>query len=67
MVPIALAALLGPRISLRPVILVGLVSVAVVVGIVVLTGFSTVVDQMIEPVLMGPQGLVRQGTMMLRK
>lgn len=26
-----------------------------------------VVDQMIEPVVMGPQGLVRQGTMMLRK
>jgi hypothetical protein len=47
-VPIALAALLGPRISLRPVILVGLVSVAVVVGIVMLTGFSTVVDQMID-------------------
>ena len=47
-VPIALAALLGPRISLRPVMLVGLVSAAVVVGIVMTTGFSTVVDQMID-------------------
>jgi Dolichyl-phosphate-mannose-protein mannosyltransferase len=47
-VPIALAALLGPRISLRPVLLVGLVSAAVVVTIVVMTGFSTVVDQMVD-------------------
>jgi Dolichyl-phosphate-mannose-protein mannosyltransferase len=47
-VPIALAALLGPRISLRPVVLVGLVSAAVVVAIVVMTDFSTVVDQMVD-------------------
>jgi hypothetical protein len=47
-VPIALAALLGPRISVRPLILVGLVSLAVVAAIVLMTGFSTVVDQMID-------------------
>jgi hypothetical protein len=47
-VPIALAALLGPRIGFRPVLLVGLVSAAVVVTIVVMTGFSTVVDQMVD-------------------
>jgi hypothetical protein len=47
-VPIALAALLGPRISIRPLILVGLVSLAVVAAIVLMTGFATVVDQMID-------------------
>ena len=47
-VPIALAALLGPRISIRPLLLVGLVSLAVVAAIVLMTGFSTVVDQMID-------------------
>jgi hypothetical protein len=47
-VPIALAALLGPRISMRPLILVGLVSLVVVAAIVLTTGFSTVVDQMID-------------------
>jgi hypothetical protein len=47
-VPIALAALLGPKITPRPVVLVGLVSAAVVVAIVVMTGFSTVVDQMVD-------------------
>jgi hypothetical protein len=47
-VPVALAALLGPRISIRPVFLVGLISLAVVAGIVMMTGFSTVVDQMID-------------------
>ena len=46
--PVALAALLGPRISVRPVFLVGIVSLAVVAGIVLLTGFSTVMDQMVE-------------------
>ena len=47
-VPIALAAFLGRRISLKPLMLVGLVSAAVVLGIVLMTGFSTVVDQMID-------------------
>jgi len=47
-VAIALAALLGPRISIRPVFLVGLISLAVVAAIVMSTGFSTVVDQMID-------------------
>jgi hypothetical protein len=46
--PVALAALLGPRIGIRPVFLVGIVALAVVVGIVLSTGFSTVVDQMID-------------------
>lgn len=47
-VPVALAALLGPRISIRPLFLVGIVALAVVLAIVFATGFSTVVDQMIE-------------------
>jgi hypothetical protein len=47
-VAVALAALLGPRISIRPVFLVGLLALAVVAAIVMTTGFSTVVDQMIE-------------------
>ena len=37
-VPIALAAMLGPRVSLRPVMLVGFVAAAVVVGIVMRPG-----------------------------
>ncbi|MFN8635818.1 MAG: glycosyltransferase family 39 protein [Chloroflexota bacterium] len=47
-VPVALAAFLGPRISIRPLFLVGIVTLAVVLAIVFATGFSTVVDQMIE-------------------
>lgn len=47
-VPVALAALLGPRISIRPVFLVGIVTLAVVAGIVLMTGFSTVMDQMVD-------------------
>jgi hypothetical protein len=47
-VPIALAALLGPKLGVRPVFLVGLVSLGVVAVIVMMTGFSTVVDQMID-------------------
>ena len=47
-VPIALAALLGPRDSIRPVFLVGIVSLAVVLAIVFLTGFAAVMDQMVD-------------------
>jgi len=46
--PIALAALLGPRIGIRPVILVGLVSALVVGAIVVATGLPALMDQMVE-------------------
>jgi hypothetical protein len=47
-VPIALAALLGPRIRVGPMFLVGFVTLAVVAVIVYSTGFTTVVDQMVD-------------------
>lgn len=47
-VPVALAALLGPRAGIRPVILVGLVVLAVVAAVVVVTGLPAVLDQMVE-------------------
>jgi hypothetical protein len=47
-VPVALAALLGPRASLRPVLLVGAVTAAVLTAIVVSTGLPELLDQMIE-------------------
>jgi len=47
-VPIGLAALLGPRISLRPVFLVGLVTVLVVGAIVVSTDLPALMSQMVE-------------------
>ncbi|MCC7366914.1 MAG: glycosyltransferase family 39 protein [Chloroflexi bacterium] len=47
-VAVALAALFGPRLSIKMLLLVGLVSLAVVAAIVFSTGFSTVMDQMVE-------------------
>ncbi len=47
-VPIALAALLGPRIRVGPMFLVGVVTLAVVAVIVFSTGFTTVMDQMVD-------------------
>lgn len=47
-VPIGLAALLGPRVSLRPVFLVGLVTALVIGAIVAATGFSALMDQLVE-------------------
>ncbi|MDP8923132.1 MAG: glycosyltransferase family 39 protein [Chloroflexota bacterium] len=45
---VALAALLGPRRGSGPLLLVGAVSAAVVAGVVLTTGFSTVVNQMVD-------------------
>ncbi|MBA2447086.1 MAG: glycosyltransferase family 39 protein [Chloroflexi bacterium] len=47
-VPIAVAAYLGPRRGAGPVLLVGAVTAAVVVGIVLLTGLPAVFNQMVE-------------------
>jgi hypothetical protein len=47
-VPVALAALLGPKISLRPVFLVGLVTALVIAAIVFSTGIQTILDQMVD-------------------
>ena len=45
---VALAALLGPRRGLRPLVVVGGVAVAVVSGVVLMTGISTVMSQMVD-------------------
>lgn len=45
---VALAALLGPRRGLRPLAMVGGISAAVVAGVVLATGLSTVMEQMVD-------------------
>ena len=47
-VPIGVAAMLGPRRGVRPLFFVGAVSAAVVAAIVLLTGLPAVLDQMVE-------------------
>ncbi|MCC6174842.1 MAG: glycosyltransferase family 39 protein [Chloroflexi bacterium] len=47
-VAVGLAALLGPRISVRPVFLVGTVTLAVVVAIVLTAGLPAILSQMVD-------------------
>jgi hypothetical protein len=48
LVPIAFASVIGPRLAIRPVLLVGIAAAIVVIGVVYATGISAVMSQMVD-------------------